>query len=165
MCRCERLLTGESMCFGIFVAHTEDAKHYTAAPTFFNNQLMAILGLRKWEALDRARRAAIKAGWLAYKSPPLGTRRAGSYWSLVPDRFAKLDDQPSDEHHDHIRQTDTLGGTLGGTVGGNLLSLFLTLFLREGTGALRARNSLYLHTPRSKPTGPRTTSTATPRNS
>jgi hypothetical protein len=94
----------------IFVAHTEDAKHYTAPPTFFNEQLLPILGLRKWDALDNARRAAVAAGWLHYQPPPSGTRRSGIYWTCIPERFAGIDDSPSDEHHDHIRETDTVDG-------------------------------------------------------
>lgn len=93
----------------VFVAHTEDAKHYTAPPTFYNDQLLAVLGLRKWEALDAARRAAVAAGWLHYEAPPRGARsRPGVYWTMVPERFAALDDNPSDEHYDDTLATDTV---------------------------------------------------------
>jgi len=81
----------------VFVAHTEDAKRYTAPPTFFNSQLLPILGLRKWDTLDRARRAAVKNGWLHYEEPPAGTRKPGVYWATIPERFADIDDTPVDE--------------------------------------------------------------------
>ena len=81
----------------VFVAHTEDVKRYTAAPNFYNDQLLAMLGIRKWETLDRARRAAVEAGWLHYQEPPSGTRKPGIYWAMIPERFADIDDTPVDE--------------------------------------------------------------------
>lgn len=80
-----------------FVAHTEDAIRYSAPPTFYNDQWLPILGLRKWDSLDRARRAAIESGWLHYDSPPTGSRKPGTYWTLIPARYEGLDDSPIGE--------------------------------------------------------------------
>ena len=79
----------------IFVAHTEDAKRYSAPPNFFNDQLIPILGIRKWHTLDKARRAAVEAGWLHYE--PGGTHKPGIYWTEIPERFAEIDDTPLGE--------------------------------------------------------------------
>lgn len=81
----------------VFVAHTEDAKRYSSPPTFYNDQLLAILAVRKWDTLDRARRAAAEAGWLHYESPPNGARQAGVYWTMIPERFEAIDDAPIGE--------------------------------------------------------------------
>lgn len=77
------------------VLHVEDNKRYTGPVTFYNDQLMAILGFAKWDRLDRARKAAIEAGWLHYENG--GNRKAGHYWGTVPAEFGKLDDTPFDE--------------------------------------------------------------------
>ena len=78
------------------VAHTEDAKRYTRFVTYYNEQLYPLLGINCWKALDKARRDAIDAGWLHYESP--GRRKAGRYWSLIPDWAEALDDSPTDEN-------------------------------------------------------------------
>ena len=94
----------------VFVAHTEDAKHYTAAPTFFNDQLCRVLGTNRWHTLEIARRAAINAGWLHYEAG--GTHKPGRYWTLIPTQFAEIDDCPTDEGYDRMQeaafQNDTL---------------------------------------------------------
>ena len=80
------------------IAMCEDAKRYTGAVSYWNAQLQAILGFRKWDRLDKARRAAMGHGWLHYQAPPSGTRNvAPLYWSLVPSEFGDLDDSPTDE--------------------------------------------------------------------
>jgi hypothetical protein len=79
----------------IFVAHTEDASHYRRGVTFFDGQLMQIVGIASWRALDRARKVAVAGGWLHYE--PGGKGRAGVYWTLVPARAAGLDDLATDE--------------------------------------------------------------------
>lgn len=37
----------------VTIAHLEDAKHYSGAITFFNEQLTPLIGVSKWESLDR----------------------------------------------------------------------------------------------------------------
>lgn len=77
------------------IAHTEDAKGYRGPVTFFNEQLMAVTGYNSADALDRARKKAVDAGWLHYQ--PGGKGTAGRYWVLVPEQFKSFDDAPSDE--------------------------------------------------------------------
>ena len=71
------------------IAHTEDAKRYTDAVTFWNDQLMSILAFDSWGQLDRARKRAVDAGWLHYE--PGGKGRVGKYWTMIPSRFNDLD--------------------------------------------------------------------------
>lgn len=77
------------------IGHCEDAKRYTGYVTYYNDQLLPLLGIRKWDTLDRARKAAVESGWLHYESP--GKHQAGRYWILIPEQFQGLDDSPTDE--------------------------------------------------------------------
>lgn len=79
------------------VACQEDAKRYAAPPTFFNHQLMPLVGVAKWETFDRIRQATIDAGWLHYVAPPQGKHRPGTYWTLVPSSAETADGSPCDE--------------------------------------------------------------------
>ena len=86
--------------FALFcvIATQEDAKRYKGAVTFFNEPLMSLLGIRKWDTLDSLRRRLVEAGWLHYDPPPTGARRqAGSYWTLIPDGIDDLPDTAVDE--------------------------------------------------------------------
>jgi len=65
------------------IAHIEDAKRYSGPVTFYNDQLLPLLGFGKWDRLDRARRRAIRGGWLHYQPPPSGYRQPGTYWVLA----------------------------------------------------------------------------------
>ncbi len=89
------------------IASTEDAKRYTGPVTYFNDVLQSILGIRKWETLDRARRKAVAAGWLHYVKPPQGSPDAPIYWTLIPDRFDHLDDSPSDDQKVYPKNGDS----------------------------------------------------------
>lgn len=82
----------------VIIATTEDAKRYTGPVTFYNEQLMPILGVRKWESLSRARKAAIYSGWLHYEAPPNGASKPGRYWVTIPNGLASLPDGGCDEH-------------------------------------------------------------------
>jgi hypothetical protein len=101
---------GPEVCWLLTViAHTEDAKGYRDAVTFFNAQLMALAGCGSVDALTRARTKAIEAGWLRYE--PGGRRKAGRYWVIIPDQHRDWDDAPSDEWEgkydpDHSDSTD-----------------------------------------------------------
>lgn len=77
------------------IAHTEDAKRYTAPVTYWNDQLRSILAFNSWGKLDRARKRAVEAGWLHYE--PGGKGRVGKYWVGIPPEFAELSDDPLDE--------------------------------------------------------------------
>ena len=79
----------------VTIAMVEDAKRYSGAVTFFTGQLLPILGLRKWDQLERIRTAAVAAGWLHYENR--GRRAPGRYWTLIPAAFEQLDDSPIDE--------------------------------------------------------------------
>lgn len=86
---------GPEACWMLAViAHTEDAKCYSDPVTFFNGQLMPLVGLSE-DSLDRARRKAIDTGWLHYE--PGRKKVAGRYWVQIPDRFKGIDDAPTDE--------------------------------------------------------------------
>lgn len=104
------------------IAMTEDAKHYSGAVTYFNDQLQAILGFRKWERLDQARQAAVKGRWLHYERPPSGIRRvAPKYWAMIPSEFETLDDSPMDESELYPSEGDNSGElypSQGGARGG-----------------------------------------------
>lgn len=77
------------------IAHTEDARHYTSAVTFWNEQLAHVAGFANVKAMDRQREKAVESGWLVYvpgrKSTP------GKYWVQIPEQFTGLDDSPTDE--------------------------------------------------------------------
>jgi hypothetical protein len=77
------------------VAHQEDAKRYSSAVTYWNEQLMPLCGFRSKGRLIRARQAAVDSGWLHYESG--GRNQAGRYWCLIPDGFEQLPDGPCDE--------------------------------------------------------------------
>ena len=91
------------------IAHTEDAKRYTAPVTFWNDQLQSVFGFT-WGKLDRARKRAVEAGWLHYE--PGGKAKVGRYWVLIPPQFEGLSDVAVDEDHPAILSTgeDTTGG-------------------------------------------------------
>ncbi|MGQ0633094.1 MAG: hypothetical protein ACT4QC_00645 [Planctomycetaceae bacterium] len=98
----------------IFVAHTEDAAHFRRAITFHDAQLMPVIGVGSWRALNRARQAAIKAGWLHFHAG--GNRKPRVYWSLLPDTAAGLDDRASDEGGDGATCAEDNGAQVGAQV-------------------------------------------------
>ncbi len=77
------------------VVMTEDAKAYTGAVTFYNEQLLPLAGLHSPDTLDRVRRKAVDAGWLHYERG--GKTLAGKYWVVVPAEFEGMDDGATDE--------------------------------------------------------------------
>lgn len=81
----------------VIIVTTEDAKRYTGPVTFYNEQLLPILGVRKWESLDRARKAAIESGWLHYEAPPNGASKPGRYWVTIPGDVSEIPDGGCDE--------------------------------------------------------------------
>ena len=96
----------------VTVAMLEDSKRYTAPVTFYNDQLIPLIGVKKWDALDHARRQAAEAGWLHYEPGDRGRRKPGRYWVTIPAQFEVLDDAPCDEHtpHLHYPQNGNVGG-------------------------------------------------------
>jgi hypothetical protein len=83
----------------VTIAHQEDAKRYSGSVSFFNEQLMPLVGVTKWESLDRARQRAAQAGWLHYEPGNRGQRTPGRYWVTVPEHLEAVDDKPCDESH------------------------------------------------------------------
>jgi hypothetical protein len=77
------------------VAATEDARGYTDAVSFFNEQLMPLVGAGSVDTLDRIRRKAVEAEWLSYAPGTKG--KPGRYYVRVPDRHRGTDDAPTDE--------------------------------------------------------------------
>jgi hypothetical protein len=88
----------------ICIAHTEDAAFYRRAVTFYDSQLMSLVGIASWRALNRARQSAVNGGWLHFA--PGGNRKPGVYWTLIPAAIGGLDDLPSDEGSDCAAQVD-----------------------------------------------------------
>lgn len=87
---------GPQVCWLLSViAHQEDAKRYRGAVTYYNNQLLPLVGCNSHDALDRVRKKAIDSGWLHYKSGRKG--KAGQYWVIVPREYLDADDGPCDE--------------------------------------------------------------------
>lgn len=91
-------------CLCVTIAHTEDAKRYTAPVTFWNDQLISLLGLNSWGQLDRARKKAVGNAWLAYV--PGGKGKVGKYWATIPAEFENLPDSAVDEDPHVMRSTD-----------------------------------------------------------
>lgn len=77
------------------IAHQEDAVHYRRAVTWYEGQLMPLVGLNCRRTLARVRQKAIDAGWLHYEPGRKGV--AGVYWVLVPDHAEPFDDSPIGE--------------------------------------------------------------------
>lgn len=77
------------------VAMTEDSARYRRAVTFYNDQLLPLVGVTKWDSLDRARRKAVAAGWLHYENR--GKRLPGLYWVTIPATAEGIGDGPVDE--------------------------------------------------------------------
>lgn len=78
------------------VAMTEDAKSYRSPVTFFNEQLMPLIGCKSVDSLVRVRSRAIASGWLHYEAGGKGI--PGKYWVTIPNEFAQMDDAPVDEN-------------------------------------------------------------------
>jgi hypothetical protein len=87
---------GSDVCYLITqIAHQEDASRYAGPVTFWNEQLMAICGFKNVRALDRARGAATKAGWLVYQHG--GKGKVGKYFTLIPQKYVTYEDGAIDE--------------------------------------------------------------------
>lgn len=77
------------------VVSTEDASHYRRGVNFWDSQLLPLIGVSTWRALDKARSACVEAGLLHYER---GNRKAPAvYWVLENAMLQGLDDSPTDE--------------------------------------------------------------------
>lgn len=79
------------------IAHAEDAKRYSGPVTYWNEQLLPILGFGSWGQLDRARKRAIDAGWLHYEGG--GKGKVGKYWATIPAHLLDAPDVSTEADH------------------------------------------------------------------
>jgi hypothetical protein len=94
----------------VAIAHTEDAKGYRDAVTFWNHQIMAMIGVQSEKTLRRLRERAMRAGWLRFEAGRRGM--PPRYWVVVPPAYSNFDDAPSDESSvDYFGTTVVTGGT------------------------------------------------------
>lgn len=85
----------EAFALLVIIATTEDAAGYRRAVTWYDEQLIPLLGISSRRQLARIRDKARKHGWLHYDA---GKKRVpGKYWVTIPDHAIGLDDAPSDE--------------------------------------------------------------------
>lgn len=117
----------DAMLLVAVILHQEDAKWYKSAVTFYNGQLAPILGFTSWNRLNKARQAAIDAGWLHYE--PGGKRKPGIYWGTIPQHAVDVDDSPIDEGS-YSTSIDESGGASGDEKEGKPIS--------SSTGAFKA---------------------------
>lgn len=87
------------------VAATEDSAKYQRAVTFYDSQLMPLIGANSQDTLARVRSRAVAAGWLAYKPGRKGV--PGSYWVTIPATAEAFTDAPVDEHPEEDRAVST----------------------------------------------------------
>lgn len=80
------------------IVTTEDAAGYKRAVTFYDAQLMMILGAENQKKLAAARSKAIAAGWISYEHGRRGV--PGRYFGTIPTSATLVDDAPSDEGGD-----------------------------------------------------------------
>ncbi len=78
------------------VAATEDSAKYLRAVTFYDSQLMPLVGAQSQDTLARIRAKAIAAGWLTYTPGRKGV--PGSYYVQIPASAATFTDGPVDEN-------------------------------------------------------------------
>ena len=83
-----------AFCLCVTIAHLEDAKRYSGPVTFFNEQLMALVGVSKWRSLNRARHRATAAGWLWYEPGNRGQHMARAILGYDPRAFWGSGRQP-----------------------------------------------------------------------
>jgi hypothetical protein len=92
------------------IATLEDVTHYRRGVTFYNEQLQALVGVKRWHTFDTIRQRAIDAGWLHYQAPPSGVRgKPGVYWVIIPDDADGLSDSFLDEGQPSTLSVDAQG--------------------------------------------------------
>jgi hypothetical protein len=89
-----------------FVALQEDACRYKKPVTFYDGQLMPILGVTSQATITAARRKAVEAGWLVYLRGWKG--KASTYWVAVPSVANGLEDAPIAEDADPSFDQDSV---------------------------------------------------------
>jgi hypothetical protein len=82
-------------CLLVTIVHTEDAAHYRRPVTFYEGQLMPLIGIMSRTTFHRVRQRAIESGWLVCIQGQRG--RPPSYFVTIPKHASSLDDNPTDE--------------------------------------------------------------------
>lgn len=98
----------EAMLLCCVVACQEDAKRYSDAVTYYNEQLMPLLGFGGRTRLVNARQRAVDGGWLHYE--PGGKGFPGRYWVTVPEHLDCLPDGGCDEELPVLKQDGKRAG-------------------------------------------------------
>lgn len=95
---------GPEVCWLLTViAHQEDAVHYLRAVTFYDGQLLPLVGMNCRRTLARAREKAVEAGWLHYE--PGRKAKPGTYWVIIPEHAEAFDDSPLQDDWDVLCDT------------------------------------------------------------
>lgn len=106
------------------VAAMEDTKRYSGAVAYWNDHLRDVAGFTSKKTFDKARKAAVNAGWLHYE--PGGKGRAGLYWTLIPkdaEQFIGLSvvdpdvGSKTDNAAPNVGSKDNLSPQIGGDKG------------------------------------------------
>lgn len=77
------------------IVMTEDASHYRRPVTFYDAQLMPLIGVNSKKTMTNVRRRCVAAGWLHYEPGHKGV--ASRYFVIIPKHAEGLDDLPTDE--------------------------------------------------------------------
>ena len=93
------------------IATTEDASGYCRAVTYWDGQLLPIVGANNEKALALARTNCVKSGWLHYEPGRRGV--PGKYWTTLPIHAMGIDDHPTDEGNETGSQTEPNGVQTG----------------------------------------------------
>lgn len=101
-CLAQRIGTDAAFLLSV-IAFQEDACRYKRPVSFYTNQLLPICGFAKWDRLDRARKAAVEAGWLSYEEG--GHRKPGTYFVTIPEGLEDTPDTAIDEGDETVFDT------------------------------------------------------------
>lgn len=78
------------------LAGKEDSERYRGAVTYWDSQLMPLIGANSQDTLARVRARAAQAGWLHYEPGRKGV--IGRYWTIIPASAEAFTDAPVDEN-------------------------------------------------------------------
>ena len=93
------------------IATTEDASGYRRAVTYWDQQLLPILGATNEKALALARTKCVDNGWLHYEHGRRGV--PGRYWTTLPLHAMGVDDHPTDEGNESGSYSEPNGNQTG----------------------------------------------------
>lgn len=94
----------------------EDACRYRKPVTYYDTQLMPLLGCRSKSKFLRMKKSLVSAGWLHFQAGKKGV--ASKYWVLIPPEYSEVEDAPVCEtEHDLAPYTEPNRGQIGGERG------------------------------------------------